>query len=330
MVNAKTCQLVCAAWLAGAATAGYAQHAANDYPAKPIRLIVPYPPGGTTDFVAREIANKLGETWGRQVVIDNRPGAGTLIGLNMGARSAPDGYTITFGTSAGLAVNPALGVKMPFDPRRDFAPIGLMVYVPYLLVVNPALPVRNIKELIELAKAQPGKLNFASPGVGTPNHLGIELLNIVAGVKFVHVPYKGGATAVTDLVAGQVQVLFSGTPQVSSFVKAGRLRVIAVATTKPTRVAPEFPPLADTYPGFDCNTWYGLLAPARTPPPIIAKFNAELNRVLTDAGVVQRLLDQGVEATPGTPAAFRDLIAAETERWRTVIKSAGITPDAAQ
>ena len=322
-------EFCCTVLLACAAVASHAQSAA-DYPAKPVRLIVPYPPGGTTDFVAREIANKLGEAWGRQVVIDNRPGAGTLIGLNLGAKAASDGYTITFGTSAGLAVNPALGVKMPLDPRRDFAPIGLMVYVPYLLVVNPALPVRNIKELIDLAKTQPGKLNFASPGVGTPNHLGIELLNIVAGVKFVHVPYKGGATAVTDLVAGQVQILFSGTPQVSSFVKSGRLRVIAVATTKPTRVAPEFPPLADTYPGFDCNTWYGLLAPARTSPAIVNKFNAELNRVLTDAGVIQRLLDQGVEATPGTPAAFRDLIAAETERWRTVIKSAGITPDAAQ
>ena len=322
-------EICCTVLLACAAVASHAQNAA-DYPAKPVRLIVPYPPGGTTDFVAREIANKLGEAWGRQVVIDNRPGAGTLIGLNMGAKAASDGYTITFGTSAGLAVSPALGVKMPFDPRRDFAPIGLMVYVPYLLVVNPTLLVRNIKELIDLAKAQPGKLNFASPGVGTPNHLGIELLNIVAGVKFVHVPYKGGATAVTDLVAGQVQILFSGTPQVSSFVKSGRLRVIAVATTKPTRVAPEFPPLADTYPGFDCNTWYGLLAPARTSPAIVNKFNAELNRVLADAGVIQRLLDQGVEATPGTPAAFRDLIAAETERWRTVIKSAGITPDAAQ
>ena len=322
-------EICCTVLLACVAVASHAQSAA-DYPAKPVRLIVPYPPGGTTDFVAREIANKLGEAWGRQVVIDNRPGAGTLIGLNMGAKAASDGYTITFGTSAGLAVNPALGVKMPFDPRRDFAPIGLMVYVPYLLVVNPALPVRNIKELIDLAKTQPGKLNFASPGVGTPNHLGIELLNIVAGVKFVHVPYKGGATAVTDLVAGQVQILFSGTPQVSAFVKTGRLRVIAVATTKPTRVAPEFPPLADTYPGFDCNTWYGLLAPARTSPAIVNKFNAELNRVLADTGVIQRLLDQGVEATPGTPAAFRDLIAAETERWRTVIKSAGITPDTAQ
>ncbi|MEA3156336.1 MAG: hypothetical protein QOK44_3925 [Betaproteobacteria bacterium] len=305
-------------------------HAQAPYPTKPVRLIVPYPPAGTTDFVAREIANKLGEAWGYQIVIDNRPGAGTLIGLTAGARSAPDGYTVTFGTSAGLAVNPALGVKMQYEPLRDFAPIGLMVYVPYLLVVHPSLPVRNIRELIQLAKAQPGKLNFASPGVGTPNHLGIELLNIMARVKFVHVPYKGGAGAVTDLVAGHVQVLFSGTPQVSSFVKAGRLRVIAVATPKPTRVAPEFPPIAETFPGFDCNTWYGLVAPTGTPAPIVEKFNAELNRVLSNPGVIQRLLDQGVEATPGTPTGFRELIVAETERWRTVIKSAGITAEAAQ
>ncbi len=300
------------------------------YPTKPMRLIVPYPPGGTTDFVARELAGKIGEAMGYQIVIDNRPGAGTLIGLALGARAAADGYTITFGTSAGLAVNPALGVKMPFDPLRDFAPVGLMVYVPYLLVVNPALPVRSVRDLIELAKAQPGKLNFASPGVGTPNHLGIELLNAVAGVRFVHVPYKGGANAVTDLVAGQVQILFSGTPQVSSFVKAGRLRVIAVATQKPTRVAPEFAPIADTYPGFDCNTWYGLVVPAGTPAAIVAKLNAELNRALAEPGVIQRLLDQGVEATPGTPAAFRDLIVAETARWRTVIRNAGITAEAAQ
>lgn len=307
-----------------------AAQAQAPYPTKPMRLIVPYPPGGTTDFVARELAGRIGEAMGYQIVIDNRPGAGTLIGLALGARAAADGYTITFGTSAGLAVNPALGVKMPFDPLRDFAPVGLMVYVPYLLVVNPALPVRSVRDLIELAKAQPGKLNFASPGVGTPNHLGIELLNAVAGVRFVHVPYKGGANAVTDLVAGQVQVLFSGTPQVSSFVKAGRLRVIAVATQKPTRVAPEFAPIADTYPGFDCNTWYGLLVPAGTPAAIVAKLNAELNRALAEPGVIQRLLDQGVEATPGTPAAFRELIIAETARWRTVIRNAGITAEAAQ
>lgn len=300
------------------------------YPTKPVRLIVPYPPAGTTDFVAREVAVKLSDAFGHQVVIDNRPGAGTLIGLTQGARAAPDGYTITFGTSAGLAINPALGTKMAFDPGRDFVPIGLMVYVPYLLVVNPSLPVRSLKELIDLAKAQPGKLNFASPGVGTPNHLGIEMLNIMASVKFVHVPYKGGAPAVTDLVAGQVQVIFSGTPQVSSFVKAGRLRVIAAATPKPTRVAPDMPTIAETYPGFDCNTWYGLLAPTGTPAAAVVRFNLELNRALADAGVIQRLLDQGVEATPGTPAAFRQLIASETERWRKVIKAAGITAEGVQ
>ena len=303
---------------------------AQTYPTKPIRLIVPYPPAGTTDFVAREIGQKIGEALKQQWVIDNRPGAGTLIGLGQGARSPADGYTITFGTSAGLSIYPALGVKMPFEPLRDFAPIGLMVYVPYFLVVTNALPAKNLKELIDLAKAQPGKLNFASPGVGTPNHLGIEMLSSAAGVKFVHVPYKGGAPAITDLVAGQTQIMFSGTPQMSAMVKAGRLRVIAASTPKPTRLAPDMPTIAETYPGFDCNTWYGLLAPTGTPAPIITRINTELNRALADATVIQRLLDQGVEATPGTPASFRQLIVAETERWRKVIKSAGITAESAQ
>jgi len=300
------------------------------YPARPIRLIIPYPPGGSTDYVGREVAQKMSEYLGQQVVIDNRAGAGTQIGLALGAKAPPDGYTITFGTSAGLAVNPALGVKLPFDPLQDFAPVGLMVYVPYLLVVTAALPAKNMKELIELAKSQPGKLNFASPGVGTPNHLGVELLNSMAGVKFVHVPYKGSGPAVTDLVAGRVQLLFSGLPQVSAFIKSGRLRAIAVGTQKPTRVAPEYPPIAETLPGFDCNTWFGLLAPARTPAAIIAKLNSEMNRALTDPAVVQRLLGQGVEATPGSPAGFRKLIVEETARWRKVIKSAGITAEAAQ
>lgn len=300
------------------------------YPAKPVRLIVPYPPAGTTDFVAREVGNKLGDYFGQQIVIDNRPGAGTLIGLTQGARAPADGYTVTFGTSAGLAIIPALGAKMAFDPQRDFAPIGLMVYVPYLLVVNPSLPVKSMKELVDLARTRPGQLNFASPGVGTPNHLGIEMLNQMAGVKFIHVPYKGGAPAVTDLVAGQVQVMFSGTPQVSAFTKVGRLRVIATATPKPNRVAPDVPTIAEVFPGFDCNTWYGLLAPAGTPAATVTRFNALLNRVLADPVVIQRLLDQGVEATPGAPAALQQLIGNETARWRKVIKAAGITAESAQ
>ena len=300
------------------------------YPTKPVRLIIPYPPAGTTDFVGRIVGQKIGEGLGQQVLIDNRPGAGTLLGLGQGAKAAPDGYTMIFGTSAGLAVLPALGAKMTFDPQKDFVPIGLMVYVPYLLVVHPSLPVKNVKEFVALAKAHPGKLNFASPGVGTPNHLGIELLSMVSGVKFVHVPYKGGALAVTDLVAGQVQAFFSGTPQVSAFTRTGRLKVIAVGTQKPTKVAPEYAPIADTYPGFDCNTWFGLLAPAATPPAIVARLSTELNKAITDPTVQQRLIEQGVEATPGSPDVLRQLIVTETARWSKVIKSAGITAEAAQ
>lgn len=311
---------MCALWVCAAT------HAQN-YPVKPIRLIVPYPPAGSTDFVAREVGHKLGDYFGQQIVIDNRPGAGTLIGLTQGARAPADGYTITFATSSGLAVNPALGVAMPFDPLRDFAPIGLMVYVPYFLVANPALPARNVRDLMQLAKAQPGKINFASPGVGTPNHLGIEMLNQLGGVKFVHVPYKGGAQAITDLVAGQVQLMFSGIPQFAAFTKVGRLRVIAASTTRPTRVAPEVPLIAEVFPGFDCNTWFSLVAPSGTPAAIVTRFNTELNRALGDPGVIQRLLDQGVEATPGTPAVLRQLIVDETARWRKVIKAAGITAE---
>ncbi len=303
---------------------------AQPYPVKPIRLIVPYPPAGTTDFVAREVGSKLAEYFGQQIVIDNRPGAGTMIGLTQGARAPADGYTITFGTSAGLAIYPALGVKMPFDPQRDFAPLGTLAYTPFFLVVNPALPVRNVKDLINLARAQPGKINFASPGVGTPNHLGIEMLNQLGGVKFVHVPFTGGAQAVTDLVAGQVQAFFSGMPQFSAFAKAGRLRIIATSTPTPNRIAPDIPTIAETFPGFDCNTWYGLLVPAGTAAGTVKRFNAAMNRALLEPGVIQRLLDQGVEALPGTPAALRQLMVSETERWRKVIKTAGITLDAAK
>jgi len=307
------------------ASPGYAQ---QQYPAKPIRLIVPYPPGGTTDIVAREVGNKMGEGLGVQFLIDNRPGAGTFIGLTLGAKAPPDGYTLTFGTSAGLAVNPALGVKMPFDPQRDFVPIGLITFSPFFLTIHPSLPVKNIKELVALAKAHPGKLNFASPGVGTPNHLGIELLQVMAGVKFVHVPYKGGS--LVDLVAGQVQLFWSSTPQIVSLLKAGRVRIIAAGTQTPSRIAPQYPPVADTYPGYDCNTWYGLLAPTGTAPAIVTRLNTELNRVLTDPAMVQRLLDQGVEPMPGTPAQLHDRMVSETERWREVIKKAGITPESVQ
>ena len=304
--------------------------AQDSYPARPIRFIVPYPPGGSTDFVAREVAQKLSEAWGQQVVIDNRPGAGTLIGHNLGAKAPPDGYTLQFGTSAGLAVNPALGVKMPFDPLKDFVPVGLMTFVPFMLVVNPSMPVNSVKELIDLARSQPGKLNFGSPGVGTPNHLGGELLKALGGIDIVHVPYKGGAAAVTDLVAGQTQFMFSGIPQISAFTRNGRLKVIAVATPARTRVMPDMPAIAESIPGFNCTTWYGILVPTGTPRSIVLKVNAEMVKALARPEVIQRLLDQGVETAPSTPEAMRELMVAEIERWRTVIKNAGITTDVAR
>lgn len=265
-------------------------------------------------FVGREIAHQLTGSLGQQVIVDNRPGAGSQIGIALGAQSNPDGYTLTFGTSSTLAVNTALGVKMPFEPHRDFVPIGMIVYVPYVLVGNATLPVRNVKELIEYAKARPGKLNFASPGVGTANHLGVEMLNSMAGLKLVHVPYKGGAAAVVDLLSGQMQFFFTGYPQVSAFVKNGHLRIIGVATSQRTRVAPEFNPIAQVLPGFDCNTWFGLIVPTGTSQQIVARVTTELNRALVDPGVIERFLAQGVEPRPGTPKEFWNLALAETER----------------
>jgi len=304
--------------------------AAESYPARPIRLIVPYPPGGTTDYVAREVAQKLSEAWGQQVVVDNRPGAATVIGLSIVAKAAPDGYTVGFATSAALAVSPALGIKMPFDPLKDFAPVGLIATVPFMLVINPSVPANSVKELIDLARAQPGKLNFGSPGVGTPNHLGGELLKALAGIDIVHVPYKGGAAVVTDLVAGQVQIFFSSIPQIAPFLKNGRIKLLATATPARTRVMPEAPAVAETLPGFSCFTWYGLLLPAGAPNAIVTRFNADLNDALALPDLVQRLFGQGVETLSSTPEGMRGMMESETARWHELLKNAGITADTAR
>jgi tripartite-type tricarboxylate transporter receptor subunit TctC len=300
---------------------------AQGYPTRPVRLIVPYPPGGSTDFVAREVAQKLSEAWGQQMIIDNRPGAGTLIGLNLGAKAAPDGYTVQFATATGLAVMPALGMKMPIDPIKDFAPVGQLVRVPFVVVVHPSVAATNMKELIALAKAQPGKLNYGSPGVGTTNHLGGELLKALAGIDIVHVPYKGSGPAVTDVVAGQLQIMFSGIPQVSGFVKAGRLKLLAVSTPSRTKLLPDTPAVSETLPGFDCHTWYGLMVPTGTSKAIIAKINTDMNKALAQPDVIQRMLSQGVEVVTGTPADLQQQIDAEFKRWSAVIKNAGIVVD---
>ena len=303
-------------------------HAQQKYPTKPIRFIVPYPPGGSTDYTAREIAPRLSEMWGQQLVIDNRGGAGSLIGHGMAATAVPDGYTLLLGTSTGLSIAPALGTKLAYDPQKDFAPIGLIVYAPYMLTLHPSIPANNVQAFIDYAKRQPGKLNYGSSGTATPNHLGGEMLDIMAGMRTVHVPYKGGGLALTDLIGGQLQYMFSAIPQVLPHVKSGRLRAIAVGHPTRTRAAPELPAVAETLPGFNNTTWYGLLAPARTPRDIVVRINADLNKVLAQPEFAQRILIQGVEAATSTPEGLGEMIRADEARWRKGIKGAGIVGDA--
>ena len=305
-----------------------AQNAA--YPDKPVRLIVPYPPGGSVDFTGRELAQKLSEAWGQQVVLDNRGGAGSTLGHGLGAKATPDGYTLLLGTSAGLVVSPALGSKLSYDALSDFAPIGLAVYAPFALTLNAAVPANSTQEFIALAKANPGKINFSSPGTGTPNHLGGELLKSLARIDIVHVPYKGGGPALVDLISGQVQMTFSGVPQILQHLKAGRVKVIAIGHPTRIRSLPDAPPVADTLPGFNNTSWYGLLAPAGTPPAIVRRINAVMNKVLADPEFGQRLLLQGVEPVTSTPQGMRDMIAGELARWRKVMKEAGISVDSAR
>jgi len=316
--------LMAALWIAAPVLAQ------DKYPSRPIRMIVPYPPGGSTDPTGRAFAAWLTEALGQQVVVDNRPGAGSTIGHGLGAKATPDGYTLLLGTSGGLAVSPALGSKLPYDPVRDFAPIGLGVYTPFLLVVYPGLPAANLKEFIALSKAQPGRINFASVGVGTPNHLGAELLKVMTGFQFVHVPYKGGGPAVVDVIAGRAQALFGGIPYTGPQVKAGRVRAIAIG--HPTRMSmwPDVPAIAETLPGFSNTTWFGLLGPAGTPKAVVDRINAEMKRAVANPEFVKQLVAIGLEPASSTPAEFHDMIRAELKRWSKVIREAGITAEAAQ
>jgi tripartite-type tricarboxylate transporter receptor subunit TctC len=315
--------LLTALWIAAPALAQ------DKYPTRPIRMIVPYPPGGSTDPTGRAFAAWLTEALGQQVVVDNRPGAGSTIGHGLAAKATPDGYTILLGTSGGLAVSPALGTKLPYDPVRDFAPIGLGVYAPFLLVVYPGLPAANLKEFIALSKTK-GPINFASPGVGTPNHLGAELLKFMTGFQFVHVPYKGGGPALVDLMAGRAQALFGGIPYAGPQVKAGRVRAIAIGHPKRVSGWPDVPAIAETLPGFSNTTWFGLVAPAGTPKAVVNRINAEMRKALANAAFVKQLEALGLEPAGGTPAEFRAMIRAELERWTQVIRKAGITLEAAQ
>jgi len=301
---------------------------AQPYPTKPIRLVVPFPAGGTTDVLARAAAQKLTETLGQPVVVDNRPGAGGNIGAELVAKSPPDGYTLLMGTVGTHAINPSLYPKMPYDHVRDFVPVILVAGVPNVLVINPALPVNSVQELIAYAKANPGKLNFASSGNGTSIHLSGELFKTMAGVQITHVPYKGSAPALQDLVGGQVQLMFDNLPSALALIKGGRLKALAVTSKERAPALPDVPTMTESgLPGFEASSWFGLLAPAGTPQPVVAKLNAEIAKWLASPEAKEKLLAQGANAAGGTPEDFTRHIAAETAKWQKVVKESGAKVD---
>ena len=301
---------------------------AEAYPSKPITMIVPFPAGGTTDILARAIGQELFKTLGQQVIVDNRPGAGGNIGSALVAKAAPDGYTLLMGTVGTHAINASLYAKMPYDTVKDFAPITQVAAVPNILVVNPTLPVKSVKELIAYAKANPGKLNFASSGNGTSIHLSGELFKTMAGVDMTHIPYKGSAPALTDLLGGQVNLMFDNMPSALPHVKAGKLRALAVTSGKRSPAAPDLPTIEEAgVPGYEASSWFGVLAPAGTPPDIVNKLNAEIVRILKTPEMKERLSSQGAEPVGSSPGEFAAHIKAEMAKWAKVVKESGARVD---
>jgi tripartite-type tricarboxylate transporter receptor subunit TctC len=300
---------------------------AQNYPTKPIRMIVPYPPGGGTDIVGRMVAQKLSENLGQTVVIDNRGGAAGSIGSEIAAHSVPDGYSIVMGNVAPNAINVSLYAKLGYDPVKDFEPVSLVASTPNILVVQPAFPAKTVPELITLAKAKPSSLNYPSAGLGSSSHLAGELFDNLAGVKMVHIPYKGGGPALIDLLGGQMQLMFATMPAAMPHVKSGRLRAIAVTSVKHSQTLPDLPTIGETLKGYDASTWYGVLAPARTPRPVVTSLHAEIVKILGVAETRERLLAQGFEPVGSTPAEFGNYIKSEIAKWGKVIKAAGIKPE---
>ena len=288
---------------------------------------MPYPPAGGTDVVARILAEPLGAALGQTIVIDNRGGAAGNLGTDLAAKAPADGYNILF-TLSSHTINPKLYDKLPFDVEKDFAPISLAAMIPQILVVHPSVPANSVKELIALAKANPGKLNYASVGTGSPGHIAGELFKLKTGVDIVHIPYKGGGPAVVDTIGGQVQLLFVSMPAAWQHVKAGKLKAIAVTSAKRSVAAPDVPTIAESgVPDYVVDSWYGALAPAKTPPAAVARLNAAFVKVLEDPLVRERLLAQGAEAAPSTPAEFDRLIRDELQKWEFVIRTAKIKPE---
>ncbi|MDB5810449.1 MAG: hypothetical protein JWN94_2571 [Betaproteobacteria bacterium] len=302
--------------------------AASAYPTHPIRLILGYPPGGASDAVARLLAQSLGARWGQTLVIDNRGGAGGNIAADLAARAAPDGYTWFLGNNGILATNQALYEKLPFDPIKDFTTVTLVATQPSVLVLHPSLPVSSVRELIALAKAKPGALNYASSGTGTAGHLTGELFKAVTQTSFVHIPYKGGGPAVIDLVAGQVQFMFATAASVIPHVRSNRLHAIAVTSLKRSPSLPDLPTVDESgVPRFEAITWHGIVVPAATPRPVVDKINAALNEALAAQDMKDKLALQGVEARGGTSAEFAAFLKSEIPKWTKVVRDSGAKPE---
>ena len=313
--------------LLGFPALGAASASAAEFPQRPVRLVVPYLPGGGADIVGRILAQKLSESWGVAVVVDNRAGAAGNLGTGMVANAAPDGYTLLMGNVGPIAINPTLYGNLPYDPLRDFRPVTFLVTFPNVLVTQPSGP-RSVKELVALARSHPGKLDYASSGNGSSTHLAAELLKSMAQVDMTHVPYKGGPQAVIDVMTGRVTMYFSSLPGALPHIKSGKLRALGVSSLKRASAAPEVPTIAESgYPGFEAINWVGLLVPARTPSALVSRLNAEAVRAFQQPDVHQKLLEQGGEPATGTPEAFGDYIKSETSKWAKVIKTSGTRPE---
>ncbi|MDH5537361.1 MAG: tripartite tricarboxylate transporter substrate binding protein [Betaproteobacteria bacterium] len=297
--------------------------AADAFPAKPVRMIVGFPPGGATDLVARIIQPKMTEALGKQVIVDNRPGANGTISLDILARSEADGHTVAFGHIGGLVISPAIQ-KLPYDPVKSFVPIGLMVTLQNIIITHPSVPAKNLNEFIAMAKAKPGNLNYASSGVGSPGHLAAELLEAMAGIQMNHIPYKGGGPAISDLIGGHVPSFFAVISTAVPHVQSGKARGIAVTGEKRADALPDVPTVSDTVKGYVATNWYGLVAPAKTPKPVVDRLSKELIAALKHPEVVKQLNARGIDSTPTSPKEYASYIQSETKKWVPVIKRANI------
>jgi len=297
------------------------------YPSRPIRLVVPFAPGGTNDIIARIVGDKLTERLGQPFVIDNRGGANSVVGSEIVARATPDGHTLLI-VAAGFAVNPSLRLKLPYDTERDFAPIGLVTGGPYLMTIHPSVPAKTVSEFVAWVKSKSGQVNYASVGSGSPPHLAAELLKIMAHIDMQHIPYKGGGAVLPDLISGRVSLFFGSIATLGPHIQSGKLRAIAVTTTHRSPAMPDLPTFAESgLPGYEVNGWYGLLAPGKTPRAIVQRLNTELRHVLGDPETRERFAKQGMDPAPGTAQEFAALIHGEIAKWAKVVRAAGIKPE---